>query len=176
MSVETYIPPETARHISQTARIYRTAVITPSVDLLTMGEKSFIGDYVFVSTLRLILSKGAQINEGSRLVGRNIITIGDYATVSYGCSLITTSDTSEGVYMCDAIEDKPPQRIFRDGPISIGPRCFIGSHSVIMPNVEIAAGSVVRAFSYVNESLARSDCIYGGQPARFIKERRYRYR
>ncbi len=65
------------------------------------------------------------------------------------------------------------KRILRDAPISIGDKAFLGAHSIVMPSVTISEGVVVQAFSYVNKSLTRPHSIFGGQPARFIKEREY---
>ena len=105
------------------------------------------------------------------MVGREPVTIGEFATVSYGCTLITTTDSSEAKYMNDAA--KPDKRILRSAPIGIGDRSFTGAHSIIMPGVTIVQSVVIRAFSYVNRPLTKPHSVYGGQPAVFIMDRDY---
>ncbi len=167
-----YIPPETRlrSRISQLSRIFPTARIAENIEL-QLAESSFIGDFTLITVPQLILGKGAQVNSGTRIVGRKPVQIGKDTTISYGCTLITSSDSTEALYMNDAAPLS--KRILREGPIGIGDKCFIGAHSVIMPGVQLVEGSVVRAFSYVNTSLFLPHSVYGGQPARHVKDRAY---
>lgn len=150
--------------------IYPTAKIVDGTEV-NMRENSFIGDFCFVSVPQLFLGRGAQVNSGTRIVGRKPVQIGDDATISYGCTLLSASDSTEARYMSDAVP--VTKRIIREGPIGIGNRSFIGAHSIVMPGVQIVEGVVVRAFSYVNKPLLINDAVYGGQPARLVKARRY---
>lgn len=157
--------------IDPSARIYGWARFTGSVQEIHMDKNSFIGDFCFISVPQLYLGEGAQINSGSRVIGRKPVVIGKFSTVGYGCTLMTSSDSTEARYMNDAIPvDK---RILREGPIGIGDRCFVGSHSIVMPGVHISMGIAVRAFSYVNTFLTIPHSIYGGQPCVLLKERGY---
>lgn len=53
----------------------------------------------------------------------------------------------------------------RHAPVSIGSRCYIGSHSVIAAGVTIEDGCVVAANSFVNSNVS-SGTIVGGSPAK----------
>lgn len=77
--------------------------------------------------------------------------IGKNAVVSYGCTLITKSDTPSGKFMNDASPTR--KRRLRVGSIRIEDGAFVGAHSVIMPGVTIGRRTVVGALSYVDSSL-----------------------
>jgi maltose O-acetyltransferase len=62
--------------------------------------------------------------------------------------------------------------IFQPGKterVTVGNDIWIGAQSVIMH--DIANGCVVGAGSVVTKDLTDSNCIYAGNPARFIKKR-----
>jgi dTDP-4-amino-4,6-dideoxy-D-glucose acyltransferase len=155
--------------INPLARVFVTARIADSVEKLTMGENSFIGDFCFVSVPSLFLGRGSQINSGTRIIGNAPVFIAENSVIGYGCTVLTSSDQSNGEYMNDASPES--KREIRNGPVMMGERVFIGSHSIIMPDVSIAHRVVVRAFSYVNRSLVSQYGLYGGQPAQFLHTR-----
>ena len=53
------------------------------------------------------------------------------------------------------------------GCIQIDDNCFIGAHTIILPNTKIGSNVIVAAGSLVNKSL-ESGGVYGGVPARII--------
>ncbi|WKB54606.1 acyltransferase [Eleftheria terrae] len=53
------------------------------------------------------------------------------------------------------------------GETRIGPYCFIGASSVIMPGSRLGRGVLVRAFSYVDGDFP-DYAVVGGQPARVL--------
>ncbi len=55
----------------------------------------------------------------------------------------------------------------REGPVTIGTRCFIGGGSIIMPGVIIGDGSIVGAGSVVMADVP-PDSVVAGNPARVI--------
>lgn len=54
------------------------------------------------------------------------------------------------------------------GPISIGPRAFVGAYTIVLKNVIIGEGAVIAAGSVVTQSVPAFE-IWGGAPARFIR-------
>lgn len=59
------------------------------------------------------------------------------------------------------------RRLYRD--TWIGPNCFIGARSIIMPGVRIGANCVIGAGSVVTHDVPPS-CVAAGNPARIVKE------
>ena len=55
-------------------------------------------------------------------------------------------------------------------PVVIQDDVWIGSHSVILPGVNIGKGSIIAAGSVVNKDVEEYS-IYGGVPAKFLKNR-----
>jgi acetyltransferase-like isoleucine patch superfamily enzyme len=62
------------------------------------------------------------------------------------------------------------QRIFplEKGPVNIGNNCWLGTNTVIMPNVNLGEYCIVAANSFVNKSFPGFSII-GGNPARLIR-------
>jgi maltose O-acetyltransferase len=54
-------------------------------------------------------------------------------------------------------------------PVAIGDNVWIGTHSLILPGVEIGSNSIVASGSVVTKSVG-SGVVVGGNPARIIKE------
>lgn len=59
------------------------------------------------------------------------------------------------------------RRLYRD--TRIGPNCFIGARSIIMPGVRIGENCIIGAGSVVTHDVPPR-CIAAGNPARIIKE------
>ena len=126
--------------------------------LLDMEDDTFIGTNAKILVPELTMKRGSQINAGAILAGKNAVFLGENVVIGYNCVLLTASDTPKGEFMNDANpEDK---RVIRRGPIILGKNCFIGSLSLIMPNVVIEEGVVVRARSYVDKNLTLKNWIY----------------
>ena len=58
----------------------------------------------------------------------------------------------------------------RKGDTIIGSDVWIGRESIIMPGVKIGDGAIIAAYSVVVKDVP-AYTVYGGNPARFIKER-----
>lgn len=69
-------------------------------------------------------------------------------------------------------ENTPPHmaQLPRKGNTVIGNDVWIGRESIIMPGVKISDGAIIAAYSVVVRDVP-AYTVYGGNPARFIKER-----
>ena len=62
------------------------------------------------------------------------------------------------------------QQGFVGGPIKIGEDVWLGTHVVVLPNVQIGRGAIVAAGSVVNKDIPEYE-VWGGVPAKFLKQR-----
>ena len=90
------------------------------------------------------------------------ITIGNNVVISYDVKLLTG-----GLIIGD--KKNPFQRSHQFKSISIGDNVWIGGGCIILAGVNVDSNVVIAANSLVNKDL-KSGYIYGGQPAKIIKE------
>lgn len=118
-----------------------------------------------------------QGNENSNIIIGKRVTINDGAFITSNYSITIGDNTSIGEYV--SIRDynhKYDKDIFiKDqgyigAPINIGCDCWIGRGVIILPGVSIGTGSVIAANSVVNKDIG-SYQVYGGVPAKFLKNR-----
>ena len=78
---------------------------------------------------------------------------------------------SQRVFLCGGNHNyKDPTMSYRNGPIILNDGCWIGADTFVSPNVEIGVDAVIVAKSLINKSIP-DNCIYGGNPAIFLKYR-----
>jgi len=86
------------------------------------------------------------------------IWIGRGALIAPNVGIITANhDVKEISYHSDG------------GDVEIGPKCWIGMNSVILPGVRLGESTIVAAGSVVNKSFCEGNVIIGGAPAKIIK-------
>ncbi|EFS19770.1 acyltransferase [Staphylococcus hominis] len=90
-----------------------------------------------------------------------LIDIGNHVTITNGVKFITHDG---GVWVLR--NEHPTIDLF--GKIKIGNNVFIGTNSIILPNVSIGNNVVIGAGSIVTKNIP-DNCVYAGNPARFIK-------
>lgn len=85
-----------------------------------------------------------------------LISVGDDVTLATGVKLLAhdASTAKTGVHT-------------KIGIVQIGNCVFIGANSIILPNVRIGNNVIVGAGSVVTKDIP-NDCVYAGNPARFI--------
>ena len=137
---------------------YRTVVgMTIGSDtLLRMGCR-FIGDRI----KEISIGRGVAI-AATLFVADAQITLGDYVMIAHNVELYTTDHDPDD-----------PAFSRRNAPITINDRAWVGSSAIILKGVTIGEGAVVAAGSVVTEDVAPYT-IVGGNPAKFVRERRAR--
>ena len=129
---------------------------------------------------RFLISQGAQIGEGTRILS----SISSFSTepylISIGKNTLLSSNVlltphDGGIKVLDdydkCIEDggksyftEPHDKM---GRIKIGDNCFIGHSAIVLPGVTIGNNVIIGAGSIVSHDVP-SDCVAAGVPARVI--------
>jgi UDP-3-O-[3-hydroxymyristoyl] glucosamine N-acyltransferase len=133
---------------------------------ITIGKGTTIGQHC-------VFGDDTEIGEDCRIdpfvcsSGSNYI--GDGVTLRYGVILARGVNIGSDCYLCPRVmTEAQNHRAQLIGGAAIGPRCFIGTHSVIAAGIEIAPGTTIGAMSYVNRSIVEPG-VYVGSPARRIR-------
>lgn len=104
------------------------------------------------------------------LIGRGRIQIGDFGNLSSRVSLYSSNDDYSGSTLTNPMVPASLRGVTH-ADVVLQKHVIVGSGTVILPGVTLHEGVAIGALS-----LVREDCtafgIYGGVPARWIKERR----
>jgi galactoside O-acetyltransferase len=141
------------------------------LELVTLGSNIRIDGFTTISTNggSLKIGNNVHIGAGCYFTCANNIKISDFANISQGVRIYSSSDDYSGRYMTSPMVSEKFSNIHK-GEVLLGRHVIVGSGSVILPSVTIGDGTAVGAMSLVKTSLPEWG-IYAGIPARFIKER-----
>ncbi len=119
--------------------------------------------------LKMFIKNGLKLGKNVRIIGLPcfgsepyLIKIGDNCTITAGVRFVN-HDGGTSVFRR---QDKY-KHINKYGKIEIKENCFIGTRSIIMPNVTIGPNSVIGAGSVVTKDIPPNVCA-AGNPARVI--------
>lgn len=132
-------------------RISNTTFINYAQNL-NLGNHIFIGHFNFIEA-----SNGLTIEEGCQIT--NYVSITTHS-----------SHVSIRLYGEEYSNFKDLKGYIK-GPIYIGKYCYIGPHSVIMPNTKIGKGCIIAAYTYVKGEFPDFSII-AGNPAKIIGDTR----
>lgn len=119
----------------------------------------------------ITLGDNVSINMNCTLVDCNRITIGSNVLIASNVQMYTATHPVEleerltpdwnpdsGVYFCRTYAL----------PITVGDGCWIGGGAILLPGVNIGAGTVIGAGSVVTKDIP-ADCVAAGNPCRVIR-------
>ena len=140
-------------------------IIKPEV--VEIGHHSDIDDYTFIYGGKgVIIGNYCHIPSFCSVIGGGEFEMGDCSALTAGVRVVTgTDDYHRGTFMSASC--LPQWRNPKVGKIKIGPGAFIGTNSVILPDVTIGDCAVVGALSLVNKNL-KPYGIYVGCPVKKI--------
>lgn len=137
------------------------------VEIGKSGKVIFDGKCCLGSGTRLNVYGTLRFGDNVRLNGNtNVccfsdIEIGSNTLVSWDCLFMDTD--FHKVYINEKIMNE-------NSPIKIGRNCWIGCRTTVLKGCEIPCGSVVGAGSLVCKKFDKENAMYGGNPARLLKE------
>jgi len=152
-----------SRFIGASNRI-RIWYVSKILKIMPYDTKSKFEYKVYISdSKRLKIGNYVRINENVFLQGD--ISIGDHVMIAPNVSIYTKTHIHSDIntpMVCSG-ETKTKQVIIEDD-------VWLGINTTILPGVTIGKGSIIGANSLVNKSIPPYS-IFGGVPAKFIKER-----
>lgn len=161
-------------YMGKNARIGHASVCK-GVSILWMGQDSSIGRLNWITGFpqisasqhfadqplrrpRLVIGTNAAITNRHLIDCTDSVVVGPFSIVAGFSSQILT-------HSVDIVHARQVAK-----PVQIGRYAFIGSGSIVLPGSRIPPCSVVAAGSVVSKPFSMPYCLYGGIPARLIKE------
>jgi len=150
--------------ISEWARLYNPANII-------IGNNVRIDDFCILSAGDGGIELGSHIHIGaySSIIGKSLVSIGEYCNISSRVSIYSSSDDYSGEFLTSPVVDDSFKNV-KHAPVLISSHCIIGAGTVILPGSHLDFGVAVGALSFINGNL-QSFNIYAGSPAKLIKPR-----
>lgn len=169
-----YISPSAKIKGSKNIFLDDDVLIMEMVSLKAEGEKSTIhmnkntkinkGCSIYMRDGSLNMGENSYLNEFCTIIGIADICIGTNVMIAPKCNLISANHNYSRLDV-----DMLYQGDYAKG-IKIENNVWIGTNVTILDGVSIGNGSIIAAGSVVSKDIPEN-CIYGGVPARFIKNR-----
>lgn len=142
------------------------------IERIEIGSNVRIDDFCVLSAGREGIAIGSYVHIAvfSALIGRDRISVCDYANLSSRVSVYSSSDDYSGQYMTNPTVPEKYTGV-QHAPVEIGRHVIVGSGSVILPGVVLAEGVAIGALSLVRKSIPEFE-IWAGAPAKRITDRK----
>ena len=156
--------------LGRNSKVYPMAkILCP--ENLSLGDESTIADFAFVHANGKGIEIGnfCMIQSHVILVSGGLIKIGDFVGISYGATILASSDsyTGEGLIGL-AVLNKYRKLDERD--VILENHAHVGAGAIILPGVTLGEGCTVGAGSLVTKSLPEWTICYGS-PCKVIKDK-----
>ena len=142
---------------------------------------TFVRLFIYRHVFKMSIGKGVAIHKGLEIRGGAFITIEDGTIIGDDCLLDGRGGLTIGknVNISSKASIYTAQHDYNDpnfagcfGPVSIGQRAWISSNTVVLPGTTIGGGSVLAAGAVAHGHL-EDYCLFGGVPAKKIRDRRH---
>lgn len=136
-----------------------------------IGDNTIIDDFVYISSSIEIGSNCHIASHVSISGGSGKFIMGDYSTISNHCSVHCASSDYSSVSLDLPSVQKEKQFGGEVEDVRIGNFVTIGSHSCILPGVNLPPQFACGAYSLITKQDYLTNSLYVGIPARFLKTR-----
>jgi UDP-2-acetamido-3-amino-2,3-dideoxy-glucuronate N-acetyltransferase len=137
-------------------------------DNVVIGENVDVQNYVLLKK-DTIIGDSCYVDSYFRSSGDN--KIGNNVTLRFGSTIARKVYVSDGVFISPNVMTifSTPSGDTNEGTY-LEEGVFVGTASVLAPNITICKDTVIGGNSFVNKDITKTG-IYAGVPAKFIKER-----
>jgi acetyltransferase-like isoleucine patch superfamily enzyme len=148
--------------VGKGAIIYQpVSIVDDDRHFVEIGKNCRIGQFTFIGARNLTMKDGAEIGISVVIAGGGNVTLEEFSTVNFHCTLIPSTFTTDGEYMNDIAADKS---IAVSGSIDIGRGAYVGSNAVICvssknPHIHIGDHAVIGALSYIDHDVKANTII-----------------
>lgn len=136
------------KYLGQNVKIFETAKIINAQNI-SISEGSQLDDFTFINGGKGVsVGKYVHFVYFSSLTGTGTANIGDYACIASGARIYSATNVHDNAWSMSSVSPDYIQNI-KEGHIEINAFSFIGTNSVVMPDVVIGEGAVIGALSLV---------------------------
>ena len=147
--------------ISDKASIY-------SPEKISIKSNVRIDDFCILSGT-IELGNYVHIGCYTSLIGHALICLEDFAGLSQGVRVFSSSDDYSGRWMSNPTIPEEYKNT-HTASVVIGKHALVGAASIVLPGVSLGEGASVGALSLVKQSVPEWE-VWGGNPLRFLKKR-----
>jgi acetyltransferase-like isoleucine patch superfamily enzyme len=139
---------------------------------ISIGENVRIDDFCVLSSGAGGITIGSYIHIAVHcsVIGAGTITLSDFCNLSSRVAIYSSNDDYSGAHMTNPMVPSQFTRVTH-GDVCLGKHVIIGSGSVVVGPANVGEGVAIGALSLITQDCAAFG-VYGGTPAKRIKERR----
>jgi acetyltransferase-like isoleucine patch superfamily enzyme len=149
--------------------------------LILFGVKNCFSRYVYQKIFRInshvpwLVHHTSVIGDPKMIIRKGKLPLPGFGPYQYfqtynGIEIGENTRIALGVKIISGNHDiKDLSKHVKTSPVKIGKNCWLGTSSIILPNVELGDNVIVGAGSVVTKSFRDGNCVIAGNPARLIK-------
>lgn len=137
-------------------------------EAIMLGDKVFVGAgsllHTEVGNGRIVLQSGSSIGSFCVVEAKGNITVGEHVLLAAYCTIGCCSAEGKFLLQDKVVAESP------ENDIEIGPGCWLGVRTTLLPGALVGEGSIVGAHAVVRDVLPRY-VVAVGAPAKVIRNR-----
>lgn len=139
---------------------------------ISIGENTRIDDFCILSAGAGGISIGRNVHIACyvSIIGKEAVTIEDFAGISSKCAIYSSSDDYSGGYMTNPTVPEKYTNV-NHKPVHIGQHVLIGAGTIVLPGVSIANYNAIGAVSLVRKSIPQTGLVLSGNPLKALSRR-----